>query len=443
MPRSKPKQKPNLVLILIAAIAIVAVAGVALAYQGGYLRLASMTPGFEGLQFYIDGFSTANLQQAVPTGTQLPAPFSWLSSGAYQAVIQAHDITKNGAPAGLPSDWYNFQDGKLNIQLSYTSTDTSNPIQEVDYYVLQSSTAHNVTVGNTVTTTYTNTYEHVVGYVVPAYFTMNVFSVPGSGEYDFQGQQIWLVGQTEVWNHAMIDPTNPNSTFQAANSIPIAAVINSYTLNGYSDDGGNFKTNIPLWVSEKAQMSPQNNGQPLTFYTNATTAGANPSSIYLSPSLLLTYAMNQSLAGDIRPDTRFSPQVFTPITLVDFGGSDDGYNLIGYFLGMQHIGYPSVTYNIKIYYLELGTFIFSVNNAVNSTLPNFQSQNTTISTTIWGAIADSISSWLSSPLVEFGLILTVIIVGIIAVVIFLVFTNIGRAADKVGGQALNKKGGKK
>jgi|GEM_PF-4128920 len=430
MPKSPPKNKNPTVLIIVAVIAIVAVAGAALAYQGGYLHLSSMTPGFEGLQFYLDGFSTANLQMATPTGTQLQPPFSWLSSGAYQAVIQAHDATKQPfgvIPLGSSGDWFNYADGKLNIQLSYTSTDTSNPIQEVDYYVLK-STSGNV-----------STYEHVVGYVVPAYFNINIFSVPGSGEYAFQGQQIWLVGQTEVWNHAMIDPSNPQSTFQAAESIPIAAVVNSYTLNGYYDDGGNFKTNIPLWVSEKAQMSPQNSGQPLTLYTSATTAGANPSSIYLNPSQLQAYAMNQSLAGSISPDSRFSPQVFTPITLANFGGSDDGGS---YWLGLAHIGYPSVTYNIKIYYLELGTFIFSVNNAVNSTLPIFQSQNSTISTTLWGEITASLSSWFSSPLVEFGLVFLLIVVAIAVVVIFLVFTGIGRGVDKVGGQALNKKGGK-
>lgn len=448
MPRSKPKQsrskhRANPALILIAVVAIVAVVGVALAYQGGYFRLSSMTPGFEGLQFYIDGFSSANLQNATPTGTQLKAPFSWTSSGAYQVIIQAKDSTKQPVgviPLGSSGDWFNYANGKLEVQMSYTSTDASNPIQEIDYYVLQSSTASNVTNGNVVTTTYTNTYEHVVGYIVPAYFDVNIFITPGSGEYDFQYQQIWLVGQTEVWNHAMIDPTNPSSTFQSADSIPIAMVVNSYTLKGYSDDSGNFKANIPLWVSEKAQLSPQNNGQPMTLYTAPSTAGATPSTLYLNPTQLYADAMNASFAGDISPDTRFSAQVYTPITLVNFGGSDNGGN---FWLGQAQIGYPSVTYNIKVYYLEIGTFLFSVNNAVNSTLPVFKSQNSTVTTTIWQDIANSISSWWNNPLTQLEAFLVIIIAAIAVVVVFLIFTNVGRAADKAGGQYLNKKNGGK
>jgi hypothetical protein len=417
--KGKGKNARMPLMILVAVVAVVALAGVGLAYQGGYFHLSSITPGFEGLQFYLYGFSPANLQNATPTGTQLPSPFTWQSSGAYSAIVSE---TGTGL---LPSN------GKLDISLSYTSTDTNDVIQEVNYYVLQS------TQGNI------STYEHVVGYLVPAYFDLNIYSVPGSGMYDFQGQQIWLVGQTEVWDHAMIDPTNPNTTFEAAYSVPIAAAVNTngYVINGYHDASGAFYTSMPQWVLNHCQLNPQNGGQPLTLYTDATTAGANPAQLYNNPSELYQDAMNSTLAGNPTPDSGFSSQVFTPITLVNFGGSSSGT----FPLLLQQQGYPSVTYNIVVYYLELGTFLLQVNNTINSTLPVFQSQNTTVTTSPWQNFENSLGSWWSNPLNQLELFLVIIIAAIAVVVIFLVFTNVGRAADKAVGQYLSNrnKGGKK
>ena len=430
----------NAILAIVAVVAIISVVGIALAYQGGVFHLASIAPGFEGLQFYIYGFSKANLQPATAIGTQLQAPFSWASSGTNNAIIQANDPSQPWSNQPFaPIDYQNHQIGQLNVQLSYTSTDVLNPIQQIDYYVLQSSGAHNTTSQITnssgtysvTTTTYTNTWEHVVGYVVPAYFTLNLFSVPGSGEYDFQGQQIWLVGQTQVWNHAMIDPSNPGSTYQAAYSIPLAGVINYYTVNGYYDANRALQTVVPLWVINHAQLSPQNNGVPLTFFTGASTAGADPGALYLSPSQIQEYMLNASLAGNPSPDTRFKQQIFTPITLANFGGSDNGGI---WALGQAQIGYPSVTYNVKVYYLMLGKFLFQVDNAVNSTLPIFENQNTTVTPTLWdqtvGVWLNGISQWFSNPFNQIMFAITIMIIGIVAVIAFLVFTGIGRALDK-------------
>jgi hypothetical protein len=225
----------------------------------------------------------------------------------------------------------------------------------------------------------------------------------------------------------MIDPSNPSDTFQSADSIPIAAAVESYTLNGYMDDQSSLHTVCPQWVINKAQLSPQNNGQPLTFYTSPTTSGANPGSLYLNPSQLTADAYNTTFAGDPSPDTRFVQQVYTPITLANFGGSDNGWP---WLTGQAQIGYPSVTYHVEVYYLMLGTFIFQVNNAVNSTLPGFQSQNSTVTSTALGDLWQSFADWASSPLTQFGIILALATTAMIVFIIFLIFTPIGRA---VGG----------
>lgn len=355
----------NIFLILVA-ILIVYFA------SSGYMRM-SIIPMFEGLNVGIHGFSPYGSSTTYDTSQDLPLPYVWISRDPYNAIIQKENCKV-----------------AIEIGLAYKE----DPIKTVHYTVKTGEDNSKVY------------YKEIIGLLVPYYLDLQIYVPPGSyGE--FQGDIVWFVAQTVKWNRAISDPTNPYKSYVSSYSIPIAIMIDDYKVVGFKDPSGALiQPNSNML--EYAQLSPSMEGRIFALYSEPSSY-AKLSDLYQDPQTIIQ-TLNQSLTGNPTPDTRFKQQVFFPINLVKFG------TYASWKLLWTDYYYPSVYYKLKVYYLQFGEFVFSVDKSMVEDWEKRESVLVNNQPSIFEAIA----KWFSSPLNIFGLWVTGIVAFIIVIIIALI-----------------------
>ncbi len=399
----------------LAVIAIISSVTVAALVASGAIRPPGLNilPMAEGLNMGVYGFSPAGSEQCYSTAQDLPGNYSWISRDPQNSIVQK-------AIAGWPPPT-----GQVAAELSVTHHD--DPVQSIKYYVKVSEDASTIT------------YKEVVGQLVPYYVTLDVFTPPRSGPAAFQGEKIWLTALTVKWDRAISDPDDPSKSVWGTYSIPLAVFVDDYELLGFRDYLGNMIQPDPA-MQASAQLSPSLRGRWFTLYSEPSTV-ASLSDLYQNPATVAA-TLNQSLAGNPTPDTRFRTQVYFPITLSNYGT----YSSWNWWRLANDEFYPSTEYTLKVLYLQLGEFTFTVDKQLyNSTIPKWEDRNST--QVVQPGIFDGVSAWwqaftgwFANPLNLAGVFILLGITVIVIVVIFLSTTSVGRAIDKRAGKAVKNAG---
>jgi len=415
------RHNSTLMLATTAIISIVAVS-VAVMVAVGAITVPglSIVPGAEGLNMGVYGFSPAGSEQCYSTAQDLPAPYSWVSRDPQNAVVQQSirgDSMFTAATTG-------------QVATEFSVTHHEDPVKTIKYYVKMGETATQVT------------WKEVVGQLVPYYVTVQVYTPPRTGVEVFEGEKLWFTALTVKWDRAISDPDDPTKSLYGTYSIPLAVFVDDYQLMGFTDLNGNL-IQPDQNMAANAQLTPSLRGRWFTLYSEPSTV-ASLSDLYQDPSTVAA-TLNQTLAGNPSPDTRFRTQVFFPIMLTKFGT----YTSWNWWRLANDEFYPSVKYTFKVLYLQLGEFTFTVDKQLyNTTIPSWENRNSTVvvQPSIFDAIGawwDSVVKWFASPLNLLGIFITLAIILVVAVVIFLTFTGIGRALDRRGHEIIHKKGGKR
>lgn len=204
----------------------------------------------------------------------------------------------------------------------------------------------------------------VSGYVVPWVFNIQLALMPGNAwdeGYFCNGEAVWFGLGTKRWDRAYPDPENASVMSMAGWSIPLAVYIEKYDPYGYWTENDKQRKRQPAveWINECVQLTPNLDGRTITLFRDP----ANPVTLddlwyqgnldsgALSGALS---AVNSSVATNPLPDSRFASHAYFKFTFTKFKPKEetDWFGMpIAYW-------FPSVIFRLRVYYLELGEFIY-------------------------------------------------------------------------------------
>lgn len=350
----------------------------------------SIVPGAEGLNIGVYGFMPAGGTECYSTAQTLPTPYSWVSRDVYNPVVK---VERNG------------NTGQVAVEIGTAWHD--DPVKTVRYYVKVGETADK------------ETWKLMIGQVVPYYVDMQVYVPPRTGVEVFRGDKVWLTALTVKWDRAITDPSDPSKSVMGTYSIPLGVYIDDYQVVGFKDwNGALVQPNSDMLAY--AQLTPSMEGRFFTLYSEPSDVAAL-TDLYQDPQATISN-LNQSLAGDPRPDTRFRTQVYFCVNLNQFGT----YTSWNWWRLANDEYYPSAKYTLKVLYLQLGEYVFTIDKGLS---PDWVNRNSTV--IVQPGPFDWISqwwkgvlAWFASPLNLAGTFIVLGIALMVAVLVFLFLTGL-------------------
>lgn len=409
-----------LILVLIASFGLVST-----------LSPLGLWPGVEGLDAGVVGYQTkAPSEYAGYYGTNERFPSydenpqyewdQWPTVDPYNTLISKSWKT-----------WFALSTHTLLVERQTPTRDESLTGRKIEYWVPY---------GN-------NSRMKVVGTVVPWTFTVQIAIRPGSGVYEWPkfegGEAVWFGLGTKKWDRAYPDPDNRSILSNAGWSIPLAVYIEKYDPYGFWTEDDKQRTQKPKteWVTECVQITPDLDGRTITLFSDPETPVTLDDVWYhggLSSSAISNTleALNSTVAFDPRPDTRFASHTYFKFTFTMFKPKQER----DWLNQVTAVWYPSVIYRLRVYYLELGQFIYVQEE---EDLPPWDPR-------AWGKIFTPYKDWWDSffgalgilnPFGVFGpwapfvaFLFTLFIIGIIIFVLILIFfpSLLARGAHGIG-----------
>ncbi|MEM3426127.1 MAG: hypothetical protein QXW42_04180 [Thermofilum sp.] len=258
----------------------------------------AILPTFEGLSSGVEGAtidgSFYRIDQPLPEG------YRWLANDPHSAILEKH---RN--PLMAP--------GQVRVEVGQPRRidELFTVGRKVHYWVKVSDTQFVEVEGEIVT------YE--------LHATVSAINVFGIDEW-FSGEKVWISLTSLTWNKAY---QKVGADYGQAWEAPLAVVIEGYEVR---DAGEHYK------------VEPSMSGRWVTLYDSPRQEGT------ISDLGLSSYAdINQSLAGDLSPDSRLRRTAYFAFNLADFGVTD-------HFLWSSA---PVVDYKLKIYTLQIGKFTYT------------------------------------------------------------------------------------
>jgi len=172
--------------------------------------------------------------------------------------------------------------------------------------------------------------------------TFSIVKKTAPGVYVFQDVPVWMALVTTVWDQAIQDPVT-GKTGQAWGA-PISVYVESWQV----DEVGK---------GEHYKIEPSLEGRFITLYSEPSSAGATIDDLGLSRGQDLN--MTLSAEHEDAPDSRMRSTAYMRFILEDFGITTY-WNWLGQLTGRD---YPSVRYKLKVYYLSLGRWTFTKDQA--------------------------------------------------------------------------------
>lgn len=326
------------------------------------LRAGSVIPGVEGLHMGIEGAEISS--QFYRLGSTLPQGYGWVDASPSSTIL-------SGGGGLLVSD------GQVRIETGAPQS-TQDPLtspKEVDYWIQDGAN-----------------WIHVKGAIVVYTASIGVSSRDMgafSNSYIFHGERIWITLTDVTWNQAVQEQTATGKTIMGrAWEAPLEAVI------------------VPPYIQSNLgdhyYLDPSEIGRTLTLYTTPKQSGT-VSDLLRAPDL------NGTLAGTLSPDSRLSQSVYFPITLTDYGSTQNWLSSMN----------PSTTITLKIYALRIGSFTYT--NPDDTPWSHRPPELDVV-----GQVLASIGAWVSglmaNPLFWLGL------VALTAAIVFVIFILYGGLA---------------
>lgn len=278
-----------------------------------------------------------------------------------------------------------------------------------------------------------NEWKKVVGTVVPWVFEVQIALKPGSGS-DYtkfnDGEAVWFGIGTKKWDKAYPDPDNQTQFSHAGWSIPLAVYIEKYDPYGYWSENDKQRRQIPKseWVTECVQITPDLDGRTITLFQNPETP-VSLDEVWYQGNLELGALnsalgmLNETVALNPYPDTDFASHAYFKFTFSNFQPKAETD-----WLGQTTaLWFPSVIYRLRVYYLELGTFIYTQKQ---DELPDWEPRE-------WQKMFTPYKEWWDSFFATFGVLnpfgvfgafaplaaflFTFVVIGIILLILLLIF----------------------
>lgn len=334
--------------LLLIALMVLATTG---AIQMGVIPLGVL-PGFEGLDAGIEGvYIRGNFYELGD-----PLPDTWNYKYIWKDATPRSMILK--AREGQISDWGGV---RVEIDRPQIINDPFSSPKKIDYWVKDGAK-----------------YLHIKGEII-AYSIPITFSIRREGgylQYIFHGEKVWFSLVSVAWNKAVQEqsPYTGEEGYGSAWEAPLAVVITSYSVN---DQGDHY------------QLDPSISGRDIVLYDTRSQSG-------VISDLDCRSDINDTLAGDIRPDTRLSRTAFFPITMTDFGLTS----------GAWWSNAPVANYKLKVYTIQIGEYTYT--NPDDTPWGTREPEQK-----IWETFIGNIASFLGSP---FGF-MSILFLG--AIVIFI------------------------
>ncbi|MEM4451357.1 MAG: hypothetical protein QXF74_05135 [Nitrososphaerota archaeon] len=325
----------------------------------------SILPAFEGMNAGVEGVTINNRFYRIDQ--PLPAGYFWLSSDPHNAVLEK-DLT--------PSP-----NARVRIEVGnpVATSDLLSQGKQIDYWVKDG-----------------DQYVHVRGEVVTYTLRVTLSTAITGTQWPefFSGEKIWIGLTSVTWDRALQEQSpisgRPSQLGQAWEA-PIAVYITSYNIR---DPG------------EHGRVSPAYSGRFITLYSSPEQTG--------TISDLLNSNLNQTFAGDLRPDSRMQRSAYFAILLEDFGITTP---MSGWF-GSQA---PVVDYEMKIYALRIGKFTYT--NPDDT--PWAKREAESYDPLKWAKVLWSgVIGWFSQPVNLFGMFLVLGITLLVIVIAFLFLTGL-------------------
>jgi hypothetical protein len=389
--------------------------------------MLGLWPGTEGLDAGVAGYQTAQTDNGKtgywstkeefpvkkPDGSSYSPRYRWTqwpTVDPYNTLIARTD------------DYFlNTKTQTLRVERQTPTRDESVAGKQIEYWIFDKAPDGS------------NRKTKIVGTVVPWTFVLQISIVPGTNSYlpYFQeGEAVWFGLGTKVWNRAYGSEASTNYVNYAGWSIPISVYIEQYNPYGKWSNNDNTQDQTPKseWVAECVQITPDYSGRTVTLFSDPTTPVSLDDMWYqgslnevgLSQAL---QALNGTLAPDPRPDTAFANHAYFKFTFTKFNPKEE-YDWLN-----QHTAtwYPSVYYKLRVYYLELGEFVY-VEKEQN--LPSWDPR-------VWAKTFTPLQDWWNSffgalgvlnPFGIFGpwapfvaFLFTLFVIGIIIIVLLAIF----------------------
>jgi len=181
-------------------------------------------------------------------------------------------------------------------------------------------------------------YVHVKGevwiYHVDLDFSIVSREKPDAGIHVYENIPVWIVFATTVWDRALKDPDS--GVLGRAWVAPISVYVEGFKVQRGSGD--------------HSLIEPSAIGRFITLYDEASTAGATIDDLGLHEGV----SVNETLAGDLRPDSRMRTAAYGRWLLADLG-PDTAWSW-GSIVSQK---FPAVNYKLKVYYLAIGKWTFT------------------------------------------------------------------------------------
>jgi len=328
-----------------------------------YFKPLSLIPGYEGLDIRFYGFNPYSQCESKwcvysVNSSQIDPPWYWVDRSPYTAIFGAkteHTYCKY-LKVFMLGQYFHLcvADESWEVKVNVGTPMKVSEDRAFTYWVNESGRAVKVVAWREV-------YEVPVEIVsVPK---KDYFNTPyGNEELWYagaaKGVRLWFALGTVVWNRAMTDPDNPAVHAINAFNVPVAVYVESSTVNAWERKGADIQGGeaspagyIPTEAWNFVVTSADASGRRIPLYTEPSEQ-ANVLQFTDSPDSVKSYVQN-----DPRPDTRFKPVVFFPITLVQFGAYykyDCGWGYCKVYLW-----YPAKTIKLRIIYFRFGEFVYT------------------------------------------------------------------------------------
>ena len=321
-------------------------------------RGLSVVPSFEGLNAGVYSATLGGSNSNYLISSSLPPPYYWGSQDIHNAQLWHASSFLLGR-------------GAVRIEVGFPQQYSSwlETGQKVDYWVKVNDT----------------NFVHVVGQVNIYTLSMTVSSINTGdvNQYVFQGEKIWIQLAAVTWDRAYQDVGSSGSpVYIQAWEAPLAVFISSFQ----EDSQG----------SSHAAIDPSYQGRFITLYSEPNAYGTLD-----DLGLQAGGNVNSTLGNNLAPDSRMVKSAFFPITLTNFGITED-------ILGGHA---PVVNYQLKIYTLQLGRYTYT--NPDDTPWGKRPPEG-------WGLqqLLNAINDWLSNPLNIPWILLGI---GLVVLVLILVF----------------------
>jgi len=372
MPHRTRRKGRSVAKTLILTLVIVGAFVTAVFYIGKPL---SILPAEEGLTMGVYGFQTDTYGTVYNYANLPPSPWAITNPDPHNYVI-THTDTFPTSIIGSATEAT-----VLKIEFGQPYRD-SNPYQNINYVVQTAD-------GN---------YANVKGDVWVYSVDVTLSVAPPTGDYVFKGTNLWMQFATTVWNKVISDPVSGQQG--QVWGAPISCYVESYT------DTWNGATPPPAYIHDS--VDPSNQGRFVTLYSGAAAYGTIG-----DLGISTGGSANSSLLGGsspYSPDSRMQSVGYFNFILNDFGVGAS-YTWYG---NLDNRYFPAVDYKLKIYYLQVGTFVYTKDQAEYWGLLS----GTTVHNP--NPFIDALTGFVGSLLNVFGAVGSIIFIVIIAVVFIIV-----------------------